>query len=275
VRIAARARRGDVPVAVIVVVAVLLVLAGGVFTALVARRIAITREASALAARGLTRANVALNAPEVRAAKLSPKLCPVCATGLNRFETVGLPGTPGERADARCPSCRSLERHRQAWLYLLNETDLLVSYEQKSILYLCGDELLLGKLREQGEPARLTGDLTDVTLVDCPSASFDAVFCCDVLEYVPDDIGLVRELHRVLKPSGWALLLVGVYYERTVDLAAAGDSRVRAYGADVATRLGSAGMAVTVDQYVDRLGRDRCTRYGLRRAETLYCCTPA
>ena len=48
--------------------------------------------------------------------------CPVCGARRRRF----LPyGYVAPRADALCPSCLSLERHRLLWLYLTRETDLL------------------------------------------------------------------------------------------------------------------------------------------------------
>lgn len=39
-------------------------------------------------------------------------------------------------------------------------------------------------------------------------ASFDTVIACDVLEHVPDDRSAMRELHRVLRSGGIAMLTV-------------------------------------------------------------------
>jgi SAM-dependent methyltransferase len=38
--------------------------------------------------------------------------------------------------------------------------------------------------------------------------AFDVIIACDVLEHVPDDRAAMRELHRVLRPGGKALLTV-------------------------------------------------------------------
>src|SRR5262245_43853142 len=46
--------------------------------------------------------------------------CPVCARGARRFGAAG--AVP--RADAKCPHCGALERHRLVWLYLTQRTDL-------------------------------------------------------------------------------------------------------------------------------------------------------
>jgi SAM-dependent methyltransferase len=47
--------------------------------------------------------------------------------------------------------------------------------------------------------------------------SFDLVFCTQVLEYVPEPAGAVREIHRVLKPGGIALFSFAAFYPRAVD----------------------------------------------------------
>ena len=50
--------------------------------------------------------------------------CPLCGSHYRRF----LPyGYVRSRANALCPHCLSLERHRLLWLYLTRETDLLQS----------------------------------------------------------------------------------------------------------------------------------------------------
>ena len=50
--------------------------------------------------------------------------CPVCGAEYRRF----LPyGYVTSRADALCPHCLSLERHRLLWLWLTHETDLMTS----------------------------------------------------------------------------------------------------------------------------------------------------
>lgn len=64
----------------------------------------------------------------------------------------------------------------------------------------------LAILRRRFEPAEiLEGTVTRIPL---PAESCDVVTALDVLEHVPDDHGAVRELHRVLKPGGHALITV-------------------------------------------------------------------
>jgi 2-polyprenyl-3-methyl-5-hydroxy-6-metoxy-1,4-benzoquinol methylase len=44
--------------------------------------------------------------------------------------------------------------------------------------------------------------VTDIQCIAASSDSFDVIFCCETLEHVPDPRKAVRELVRVLKPSG-------------------------------------------------------------------------
>jgi SAM-dependent methyltransferase len=50
-----------------------------------------------------------------------------------------------------------------------------------------------------------------------PENLFDLVFCTQVLEYVPEPSEAVREIYRVLKPGGVALLSFSAFYPRAVD----------------------------------------------------------
>lgn len=48
----------------------------------------------------------------------------------------------------------------------------------------------------------------DITRLDFPVGSFDAVVAGEVLEHVSDDAAAIAELYRVLKPGGWCLVSV-------------------------------------------------------------------
>lgn len=46
----------------------------------------------------------------------------------------------------------------------------------------------------------------DITAMDFPDNTFDCVTCYHVLEHIPDDRKAMREILRVMKPGGWAIL---------------------------------------------------------------------
>lgn len=73
---------------------------------------------------------------------------------------------------------------------------------------LVGIDLALGGLyyaQDSGFHHLIRGDMLRAPL---KTASFDFIFAVDLCEHVEDDLGLLREIFRVLKPKGRALLVV-------------------------------------------------------------------
>ena len=52
-------------------------------------------------------------------------------------------------------------------------------------------------------------------MVNLADNTFDGVICSHVLEHVPDDVKAMREIYRVLKPGGWAILMAPINLTRT------------------------------------------------------------
>ena len=114
--------------------------------------------------------------------------------------------------------------------------------------------------------------------------TFDAVLCNHVMEHVRDDLQCMREIFRVLKPSGWAIIQSPVYdmtetYEdptitdpRAREVAYGQDDHLRKYGQDYGDRLRQAGFVVTEDDYVRRLTPDQVRWYALMKDELVYFC---
>ena len=205
-------------------------------------------------------------------------------------------GRPG----ARCPGCGSVERHRILWLYLQRETDILT--EPRSILHLAPEGVLAAVLQRHNidyvsgdlEPGRAM-EVMDITALPRPDDTFDAVLCNHVLEHVPDDGAAMREIHRVLRPGGLAIMQHPIDTSRAETFEdpdiVAPDARmqaygqedhVRLYGRDFADRLVTAGFTITMRRYLDELDPSERTRYGLRdgtgvgmRSADIYQCTAA
>ena len=177
--------------------------------------------------------------------------CPVCDQSSRRFLPFGVEARP----DAQCPRCGSLERHRLVWLYFANRTDLFDG-NLKRMLHVAPERTFEARLRKRLGAGYLTADLfdphvmvqMDICNIQYPEESFDVIYCSHVLEHVPDDRRALGEFGRVLKRSGWAILLVPITVDRTVEdptvtdpaerLRLFGqDDHVRRYGPDYVDRL--------------------------------------
>jgi SAM-dependent methyltransferase len=125
----------------------------------------------------------------------------------------------------------------------------------------------------------------DLTDVPHPDDSFDAILCSHVLEHVPDDRRAMRELRRILRPGGWAIVQVPIDYTRAgthEDPAIESpedrereywqSDHLRLYGNDFPDRLREAGFDVTVDSYLRDLPEPEINRYGLISLEDIYVC---
>jgi len=125
----------------------------------------------------------------------------------------------------------------------------------------------------------------DITDIPFPEQSFDAIYCSHVLEHVQDDRKAMRELFRILKKDGWAILVVPITMEETFEdpsmvdaqqrLDAFGqEDHVRKYGRDYVDRLREAGFEVDVITVSDLLQEEEATRMGLTAASgEIYYCT--
>jgi SAM-dependent methyltransferase len=125
----------------------------------------------------------------------------------------------------------------------------------------------------------------DISDIRYPDESFDIVYCSHVLEHVPDDRRAMRELHRVLRNDGWAIIDVPIMLERTIEDPSLTDpsertrrfgqpDHVRAYGTDYLDRLREAGFVVSARTVGDIVRQDDIQRFGLlRMKQKVFHCT--
>ena len=137
--------------------------------------------------------------------------CPVCGKSFRKF----LPyGRINPRENAFCPNCLSLERHRLMWLYLKERTGFFKN--GLHVLHIAPEACFIKRFEKIHGENYITADIEsplakvkmDIHQIPFDQNTFDVVFCNHVLEHVTDDITAMNEIHRVLKPQGFAILQV-------------------------------------------------------------------
>lgn len=196
--------------------------------------------------------------------------CPGCGGHLRKMKPFeGVFYINGKQVDyhtenAICPICSSDIRHRFLLTFLKNNTNILKA--KLRLLHFApeqGSYHFFKKLKNIDyvpcdiEPSRCPGALkVDITHIQFPSNSFDAVLASHVLEHVKDDAGAIKEIYRVIGPGGWALIAIPVYGERTLeDLSLDYSGREKMYGIgchmrmnglDFRLKLSEAGFQVSI-----------------------------
>ena len=210
------------------------------------------------------------------------KECPMCGCRRRKF----LPyGYVVQRDNALCPNCLSLERHRLLWLYLMRETTLAA--EHPRLLHAAPEVALMRKFKELYKECPMkyiTADLEspladlhfDIQQIPIADGEFDAVICNHIMEHVEDDRKAMRELHRILRPGGWGIILSPVDLQRADtfedDSITDRDERTRIfgqydhrriYGRDYAKRLAEAGFEVEERDYRAEFSAEEQELYAL------------
>jgi SAM-dependent methyltransferase len=182
-----------------------------------------------------------------------------------------------------CPSCDASDRERLYALYLDRVFAGRDTARRYRLLEFAPSFGLSRKLKRSAFVDYRSADLyrnnvddrVDITDMRAyADASFDVVLCSHVLEHVPDDRRAMRELHRILRSDGFAIVMVPLVHgvdETNEDFAIdspalrwkyfGSDDHVRQYGKrDFADRLAAAGFEI------ERLGVGFFGEQAFRRA---------
>lgn len=207
--------------------------------------------------------------------------CNICGRTLTAFERS--PFTQGEK---QCPFCFSRPRHRTMYRWFQERSDLYDG-RSKRMLHVAPEVALSPKFQAIPNLDYLSGDLDprlamvqmDITDIRYPDNSFDVIYCSHVLEHVPDDRKAMRELARVLKPGGWAVIAVPIWHPTATYEDPSVTSKwarwwtfgqsdhVRMYGPDFLDRLQTEGFAVEIDRVPSTFTDKDVERYGLSRED--------
>jgi len=228
--------------------------------------------------------------------------CPFCKGNFSLFLAEGVDSRllkekrvvgAGYRLNAICPRCFSSDRERLLYLYLkkskpdifFGRTKLLhvaPEYNLGMVLKSCaGIEYVSVDLN--AEFADFQMDITDIRE---NNDTYDVIICNHVLEHIQDDLKAMRELYRVLKKGGFAILQVPISYQiaetiedGSVTCAEARkknfgqEDHVRIYGIDYVSRLVKVGFAVNVINFIRELDSSSVSKYALLEDEKIFLCS--
>ncbi len=214
---------------------------------------------------------------------------PIDGKGYRKFFPYGYGDT--QRENALSPGTNSLERHRLLWLYLKTETDFLTAH--KRVLHIAPEQCFYGRFKKLKNLDYTTADLFspladlkfDVQDIPLDDNTYDVVFCNHVLEHVTDDKKAMREMQRILKPGGMAIMQVPLkpIMAKTIEDPMITDpeerhrlfgqyDHVRLYGLDYPERLKECGFSVEEIDFSKKLSADEFAKYALPKDELLYVC---
>lgn len=210
---------------------------------------------------------------------------------LKELDVVGGETTPFDA----CPVCFSNGRIRLLCEYLVREIKIDSLTSRIGVLHIAPEPDILYKLRSKPidyvavdiSPQKYSdvGGVTycDVTAIDYPNERFDLIICSHVLEHIPDDRLAMKELFRVLKPGGTAILQVPISASlgRTIEDPSLTDPRererrfgqddhVRIYGADFPIRLGESGFSFETFDPTSHWGEAVVKALRLNRRERIF-----
>lgn len=190
-----------------------------------------------------------------------------------------------------CPRCGAHDRERHLILYM-REVGLMERLGRMDVLHFA-PETHLSRLIERASPRSYRkGDLypiapdverIDLLAIPCAAERFDLVIANHVLEHVADDLAAVREIRRVLRPGGHAILqtpysakLHHTWSDPGIDtdgarLQAYGqEDHVRLFGRDIFDRFASAGLLACGGTHEALLADCDSLRYGVNPREPLF-----
>lgn len=227
--------------------------------------------------------------------------CVMCESSIRRFmpyrggnpaelmSALGMIGS--DVANFECPRCGAHDRERHLLMYL-EKTDMLMGMRGKAVLHFAPEKRLALRIIDVAParyaPCDLYPSSPDVQRVDMlqmqfADQSFDLVIANHVLEHVDDDVRALKEIRRVLKPGGYAILqtpysakLHYTWQDPGIDtdvarLQAYGQAdHVRLFGRDIFDRIAAVGFERHVQQHHELLGEVDPLATGVNPAEPLF-----
>jgi SAM-dependent methyltransferase len=206
---------------------------------------------------------------------IGPHRCHVCQSPVRRFRDTGYGFEVLERLQVvgglrrfadECPVCHSSSRERLVWFWLSQGSKGFRFGRDITIAHLAPEKGLTKRISAAApanytaydfEPSRYRHisrvEQADLSALPMTDDSVDLLVCNHVLEHVPDVDRALAQIHRVLRPSGVAILQVplALKLNETIELPldSSGEDRISLVGQDDHLRL------FTADDYLATLER--------------------
>jgi SAM-dependent methyltransferase len=205
-------------------------------------------------------------------------VCPFCGYSSKDLAPIGLElpvlkekqVIGGGKRNAGCYNCGSTDRERLIYTYLKEVEKIFNNGAQLKILHIAPEKNLSLIILKSSIKEYVCGDLftegysypshvKNISILDIPFPEnyFDLVICNHVLEHIPNDNDAIKELNRVLKVGGKAILQVPIsknsqqtFEDFSVttpeqrEIVFGQFDHVRIYGQDYEQRLHSGGFEV-------------------------------
>lgn len=228
--------------------------------------------------------------------------CEICNSKVERFlpfgykehntdHTVEYNIIGSDTENFSCPNCYSHDRERHIFKFF----DKLDMWDKniidKKILHIAPERHIQEKIRQMNTEEYICGDLyptsdtivrVDITDIQYNDNYFDFILCNHVLEHVPNDIKAIKELYRVLKSGGYAILqtpysqMISNSFENieinTKELRRKyyGQSdHVRIYGQDLFEKIKLAGFKLKIVKSEELFNSEEARIYGFNNKEDL------
>ena len=215
--------------------------------------------------------------------------CNCCERSFSRFLDMG---GRYEREGVVCPNCASLERQRLLWsflqeVYKIESVSMDCMHFAPSYAIKRNLKRLLGKKYRNADLydalADECMDLHDLPLAD---ESFDLILISHVLSHVKDDLRVLSELKRILKPNASLLIMERINPDQasTISYPEAEtkaeklklygqDDLERIYGADFHQLIEAAGFSVKVLDHYSTIDTLEAQKMRLSPLDLIYHCT--
>jgi len=189
-------------------------------------------------------------------------------------------------SERKCPNCGAIERDRLMYLFLQSRYDFF--HRKLKILDIGPSIFIQDHLSSFKSFDYISIDLynrlmivqMDVTKMTFPDTNFDIILCSNVLEHIKNDVKAISEIYRVLKPGGFALILVPIGGEKTFEDSTIPPEKyaeyygcahhVRLYGLDIKEKLTLLGFKVKIEYFGNNLSQNFIEKYGLNKNEIFF-----